>query len=169
MSSGAIPKIYIIDTCCYMDLDRIHPRPQYACSESERVKIWKGIGSLGKQERVYLISHIHDELEQHYPKPLPDYFRSIPIIKTGLGVPDLSSDVAGILAIHPSLINPTLKHTKDSADPWIIAVARKNGWIVVTNELPGKSPAKCKIPDACEDLGVKCLRFEAFVQAEGLL
>lgn len=169
MSSGAIPKKYIIDTCCYMDLDGIHPRPQYACSESERVKIWKGIESLGKQDRVYLISHIQDEIERHYPNPLPDRFHSIPIIKTGLGVLDLTIDVVGILATHPSLIKASIRHTIDPADPWIIAVARKNGCIVVTNELPRRSTVKSKIPDVCEDLGVKCLRFEAFVQAEGLL
>ena len=169
MSSGATPKKYIIDTCCYMDLDGIHPRPQYACSELERVKIWKGIGFLGAQDRVYLISHIYDELKRHYPDPLPDHFHSIPIIKTGLGVLDLTIDVMGILATHPSLIEATIRHTIDPADPWIIAAARKNECIVVTNELPRKSPAKYKIPDACNDLGVKCLRFEAFVQAEGLL
>lgn len=169
MPPGALPKKYILDTCCYMDLDGIHPRPQFVCSPSEREKIWKGIGGLGVQERVFLITHVQDELERHYGNPLPLQLQSLPCIKTDLGVVELSLEVISILATHASLIKASIRHTLDPADPWIIAAARKNDCIVVTNELPRRSAGKYKIPDACKDLGVTCIRFEVFVKTENLL
>ncbi|MGV2928455.1 DUF4411 family protein [Macrococcus capreoli] len=49
------------------------------------------------------------------------------------------------------------------ADPWIIGMAKKENYIIVTaesrnNGLNTKNPSgSCKIPDVCEQLGVTCI------------
>lgn len=42
------------------------------------------------------------------------------------------------------------------ADPWVIACAREKGWTVVTQEIAQPETRKrVKIPDVCDNLGVK--------------
>lgn len=42
------------------------------------------------------------------------------------------------------------------ADPWVIARAKRDGWTVVTQELPNPETKKrVKIPDVCNNVGVQ--------------
>ncbi len=41
------------------------------------------------------------------------------------------------------------------ADPWLIAHAKDNNYVIVTHERPSQSTTKIKIPDICNGLGVK--------------
>jgi hypothetical protein len=56
----------------------------------------------------------------------------------------------------------------DPADPWIVAVATKSGYTVVTNESP-KSPVR--IPAACRHpkMGCRCIRGPHFLVEVGLV
>jgi hypothetical protein len=50
---------------------------------------------------------------------------------------------------------------KPSADPFIIAHAKINQAIVVTQEKP--KPMSAKIPNICEHLGIECINLQKFM------
>jgi hypothetical protein len=52
--------------------------------------------------------------------------------------------------------------TKPDADPFVVALAKVEGWKVISSENPaGTSPRK-RIPDVCAHYGIKCLRLLDF-------
>jgi hypothetical protein len=61
---------------------------------------------------------------------------------------------------HPKLFDRF--SSKDPADPWLIAVAKVKGYVVVTDE-GGKYPREGKIPYVCSDLGVNCIGTKEFL------
>ena len=56
------------------------------------------------------------------------------------------------------------------ADPWIVAIAKAENLTLVTNEnrnpnLNGLNPSKAaKIPDICDDLGIRCIDMNTFFE-----
>lgn len=54
------------------------------------------------------------------------------------------------------------------ADPWLIAIAKKKDYTIVTDEIKNPNlnkinPSKsAKIPDVCEQMGVKCISMNQF-------
>lgn len=61
------------------------------------------------------------------------------------------------------------------ADPWIIAIAKKESLTIVTDEkrnpnLSSRNPSKsAKIPDVCDSLGIRCITMNDFFVAVGLI
>lgn len=52
------------------------------------------------------------------------------------------------------------------ADPFVIALAKVKGLIVVTGEKATKNIAKPKIPDVCEDMGIECVNIIDLMRKE---
>lgn len=56
------------------------------------------------------------------------------------------------------------------ADPWLIAIAKRNQYTIVTDEVKNVNlnpinPSKnAKIPDVCEQLGIRCISMNQFFQ-----
>jgi hypothetical protein len=71
--------------------------------------------------------------------------------------------VRGIMLRHPDLINPNTG--RSGADPFIIALARANGSIVVTEEKA--RPTKPRIPDVCASFGIECINILDLLRREG--
>jgi hypothetical protein len=163
---------YILDTCCYMSIDGKHQRPSIQCTEIQRDNIWNGLERLGSERRVLLTSHVLKEIKYLYPPPVPQQIQAIPIIKTGMSIPVLRETVRAILRNHPSLIRHNGSHTRDPADPWIIAAAKHNECTVVTDELPRLLRSRRKtldyIPEVCEALGIECITLSTFISREKL-
>ncbi|MCX6097359.1 MAG: DUF4411 family protein [Caldiserica bacterium] len=63
----------------------------------------------------------------------------------------------------PGLSN--LDAGRSVADPWVIALAKVHGGVVVTEEKrhPGKQP---HIPDVCDSLGIICMDILQFIRAQ---
>lgn len=59
----------------------------------------------------------------------------------------------------PGLIDPNARH--DEADRYVIALAKLQGWAVVTHETPARSKKHALrthfIPDVCRALAVPCI------------
>ncbi|MGE5586267.1 MAG: DUF4411 family protein [Bacillota bacterium] len=54
------------------------------------------------------------------------------------------------------------------ADPYIVAIAKVNGWAVVTGEKAVSPGAKrIKIPNVCQEVGVECTEFLQLIRREG--
>ena len=52
------------------------------------------------------------------------------------------------------------------ADPFVIAFAQVNDFIVVTGEKPSNSLIKPKIPDVCKDIGIECINIIELMRIE---
>jgi len=63
--------------------------------------------------------------------------------------------VANILSRFPRLVNS--QRNRSMADPWVIALAQVNGYIVVTGENESGNLNRPKIPDVCKQLGIRPL------------
>jgi hypothetical protein len=68
--------------------------------------------------------------------------------------------VKRILKDFPSLVD--VRKTVPDADPFVIALAKANGWKVVSSENPGGASPRRHIPDACKSYGVECLSLLEF-------
>lgn len=56
---------------------------------------------------------------------------------------------------------------RDGADLFVVAFALARDGAVVSQESPGRSLNKPRIPDACEAVGVRCLRLVEFIEEQG--
>jgi predicted nucleic acid-binding protein len=68
----------------------------------------------------------------------------------------------------PYLWTQTGGRNPDPADPWIVAVAAKYGYTVVTNERPRsplRIPAACRLPK----IGCRCIRGPHFLHEVGIV
>jgi hypothetical protein len=61
-------------------------------------------------------------------------------------------EVKEILAKHPKLVME--KKQRYAADPFVIALAKLNGLVVVTDEKPTGTLNRPNIPDVCDAYGV---------------
>jgi hypothetical protein len=55
-----------------------------------------------------------------------------------------------------------------SADTFVIAVAKIEGRILITDEKPNKDPIHPRIPDMCREYGVECWDLLTFFEKEGI-
>jgi hypothetical protein len=81
----------------------------------------------------------------------------------------LQQEAAAIQARYPELVDARSGH--ESADPWVIALAKLQGWTVVSQETSAnekrKPPKSYYIPDVCRDLGVPCITLLGLMRREG--
>ncbi len=81
----------------------------------------------------------------------------------------LQSAATAIQARYPELADAGSPY--ESADPWVIALAKVNGWTVVSQETSAhekRRPARnYYIPDVCRDLGVPCINLLGLMRKEG--
>ena len=88
--------------------------------------------------------------------------------RSGLVVPmspAILTSAQRIVNAFPTLTQPN--STRDTADPYVIALAECTGATVVTEEQPSATQKRVKIPDVCNALGIACLDVYDFVRAEG--
>jgi hypothetical protein len=74
--------------------------------------------------------------------------------------------VAGIAADHPDWVRDQV----NEADPFVIAHAKSEGSVVVTEENrkgPGTTDKNLKIPNVADEHGVRCMKFFEFVRFQG--
>lgn len=70
-----------------------------------------------------------------------------------------------ILHNYPRLLDT--RKNRSGADPFVIALARVNGLIVVSQEPATNKPDKPNIPDVCKGLHVDCYTWLDLLDKEG--
>lgn len=70
-----------------------------------------------------------------------------------------------ILRDFPKLLDT--RTNRSGCDPFVIALARQNGWTVVTGERRTGRPDRPNIPDVCEALGLPCFSLLELIRREG--
>ena len=78
---------------------------------------------------------------------------------------DAEKDTAGCRALDRKYIVIGGKK-KNSADPFVIALAKQQNCKVVTEEVPTHNMNSPKIPDVCAAYNIECIDFIAFAREE---
>lgn len=125
--------------------------------------LWANIEAMIEAGKIRCVDLVRDELSARDDEVL-QWAKD----QSGLFVPltrDVQLAVRAVLAQHPRLIG--VGSGRSGADPFVIALARAHGGLVVTEETLSRSPTKPKIPDVCDAMGVRRLTLMQFVQKQG--
>jgi hypothetical protein len=122
--------------------------------------IWEEIGNMIERGQVLAVDEVKVELGRKDDEVLA-WTRT----KRGLFVPlehDIQQATKEVLRACPRLM---AQHgaNRNSADPFVVGLALARGGTVVTQETPGRSDRKPRIPDACAAVGVECQTLPDFV------
>lgn len=155
MSSGAV---YSIDTSALLDGMKRHYPP------STFKGLWTEMETLAEARRLLASEEVYDEVKVH-----DDEVKAwIEARSSSLVVPTdgkIAAEVTAILAVHPKLVMNM--RGRNRADPFVIAVAKLRGAIVVTGEGSDGTIDRPKIPFICQRLSIPCIKFLELIQAEG--
>lgn len=118
---------------------------------------WRWVeGRLGQD--LYTVTPVRDEILKQRDE-LSNWFKELDDPAWVLEVDDEKTQLEFKL-ITQHCVNNGYKTTAvqkflSGADPWIVARAKRDGWAVITQELPDpKTKKRVKIPDVCVNLGV---------------
>lgn len=156
--------IYVLDTNILIDL-RLFPERVFS-------RLWTRVEALAVAGRIVYPEEVRRELEPSEDEPLRWLKRHNRL--------EVASEVlweaAAIVANRfPDLIN--LAKPKGTADPFVVGLAmliedqeRSKIWgheVVVVSQERSKRPSKTAVPDACSDLGIRCVKLIEWFELEG--
>lgn len=82
--------------------------------------------------------------------------------------PEIQREAATIEASYPELMDP--KGLNESADAYVIALAKIQGGVVVSQETSAQEKHRPRrshfIPDVCRDLGIPCINLLGMMRRE---
>lgn len=126
--------------------------------------VWEHIDRCIVDGSILAAHEVHHELDQKDDELL-QYIKA----RDGLFVPldeQQQGYVAEIVNQFPSWINP--ESTKNSADPFIVALARQRQLTVVTYEQKaGHGSLRVQIPNVCEHYGIPWVPYLRFLKDSG--
>lgn len=140
---------YVIDTSA---LDHIDGRP-------DANAVWATVTRLIEEGRLKTVEQVMTELGNVDPDSharLSGYGAQFVERIT----PDLFTEAGRISETYRRMSRPW--HRNDSADPWLVELAKMSGYTVVTDEMPSRQ----RIPVVCNREGVEWTNLVTFVEAE---
>lgn len=146
---------YVFDSNIFINLQRRQPLDIFP-------SLWNKIGELMDAGIIISSQEVYDEIIiggddlEKWAKSRKESF--LP--------PDVSvqQEVRTILSTHRGLVEGGKK--KNSADPFVIALAKQQQCKVVTEEVPTHNVIAPKIPDVCLAYRVECTDFVGFAREE---
>lgn len=134
---------------------------------------WDILNELGKKERVFIPEEVRSEIVNSDPNSSDDELSvwvkncSIPIHKLDEKVIACWRKILQADPSHQRLVDSV--RYRSIADPWVISHAMNMNAVVVTKEnLELNSKTKIKIPNVCENMGVKWMNDFEFVRELGI-
>jgi hypothetical protein len=155
LSDEVPPPLYVIDTCSLRQLGRWQPPPSLE-------RMWTGMISLVEQELVKTSEFVWRELRSGAPQIAERLVNYHDLLVEPISV-EIGLQAGLINQQFPKMCHPT--SATERADPWIIAIAKVHGAMVVTEE-DGKKRPEAKIPFACSKLGVKVISLRELLENE---
>ena len=152
--------IYVIDVDV---LARIHVR-------KDSNEIYEALIGMAREKKLRTVRQTFDELKRFGTvtdilKPYRNFFQIS-------AEEQFHKDVSALIELLGNKASYLWEQTggknPDPADPWIVAVAAKYGYTVVTNESPRSTmriPAACKLPE----VKCRCIRGPHFLHEVGLV
>jgi hypothetical protein len=149
-----LPDVYLIDSSAWLNI----------VERTDADDVWSLIVSLIKQGRVVACAQVLGELRESdiYLSRLKPYEKAL------LAGDHPGDDVAYLQHVgritheYPAMSKATGRRTP--ADPYIVALAELENYVVVTDESKTKRPNR-KIPGVCQQRGIRCITLDQFVTA----
>lgn len=146
---------YVFDSNIFINLQRRQPIDIYP-------SVWSRIGALMEDGTIISSREVYDEIMvggddlEKWAKSYKEYFllSSVPV----------QQEVRNILSTYRGLVEGGKK--KNSADPFVIALAMIERCNVVTEETPTRNILSPKIPDVCTNYEIDCIDFVSFARKE---
>lgn len=144
---------YVFDTNIFINLQRRQPIDLYPT-------VWNKIGELMSQGVIISSQEVFDEIAiggddlEKWAKVRKECFLPSDI--------SVQQKVRDILRNHRGLIEGGTK--KNSADPFVVALAQDKHYKVVTEETRTRNANSPKIPDVCDAYSIECLNFVSFAR-----
>lgn len=139
---------YVFDSNIFINLQRRHPIDVFP-------SLWDKIGELMDSGIIISSQEVYDEimvggddLEKWVQSKKQCFYPSDVSIQT---------QVRDILSTHRGLVEGGKK--KNSADPFVIALAKHKNCKVVTEEKPTNNPKSPKIPEVCKAYNINYIDF----------
>lgn len=151
------PRLYVIDTCSLIAMTETYPLDVFPGVWSKVDELIDTNILISVEDVLVELSSKDDEIHK-WAKSRGDIFRELD--------GDVQSSAIEILNSHPNLLD--IKNRKSSADPFLIAVARVSGGIVVTEEVYSGGPDRPKIPDVCKHYNIDCINLLKMLRNEQL-
>lgn len=149
---------YVFDSNIFMNLQRRQPIDIYP-------SLWNKLGELMTSGIIISSQEVYDEIAvggdelEKWAKSRKEYFLPSDVA--------IQSEVRTILQNYRGLVEGGKK--KNSADPFVIALAKENQCTLVTEEKRNGNKDTPKIPDVCDEYAIKCIDFVTFSREEKLL
>lgn len=148
---------YVFDSNIFINLQRRHPIDIFP-SVWDKINELMSEGIIISSQEVYEEIMIGEDDLKEWVKSRKKYF--FPSSEA------IQQEVRIILLSHRGLVEGGNK--KNSADPFVIALAKLYECKVVTEEVPTKQENAPKIPDVCDAYQIECVNFVGFAREEKL-
>lgn len=144
---------YVFDSNIFINLQRRHPNDIFS-------SLWDKLGELIDKGIVVSSAEVFDEIAVGDDN-LVDWVKGK---KEAFKQSDerVQKTVRDILSKHGKLVMGGKK--TNGADPFVIALAKVNSYTVVTEETRNGNDNPPKIPNVCEDNGVRYINFVCFLR-----
>ena len=116
---------------------------------------WDTLKGLGDKGLLFIAEEVFDEILKTEDE-LSKWVKAgnLPVEKTDSSVIQCLKTIYSTNPVHEKLVDST--RNRSLADPWVIAHAMRHNACVVTKEAKiTTSPSKVKIPNVCENMGVR--------------
>ena len=146
---------YVFDSNIFINLHRRHPIDVFP-------SLWTKISELMDNGVIISSQEVYDEIIIG-----GDEIGKWASIRQTCFLPsyiDIQNYVRSILSTHRGLVEGGKK--MNSADPFVIALAKREGCKVVTEEVPSRNASSPKIPDVCNAYKIECINFIDFAREE---
>ena len=127
--------------------------------------LWRKIEELIKNDRLKMSQVVFDEaMRDTEIKQWCDHNQLKSYLQVAIDE-SVQEKVSEVLLEFPRLVDS--RTGKSGADPWVIALALINeNYIVVTEENPTNSENRPKIPDACANFNLQCIKVVDLIKKE---
>jgi len=166
---------YVLDTCALMDLSGENEATSFTDDHARRERVFQGLERLIQDGRCRSVAVAKIEVEQQSPigyKRLSPFGSKFSTSDT----PELILELQQVLIYLEPREQRWLsrrRSTREWPDPYMVALARMRGWVMVTSERHRTERApnnrrEQKIPDLCDAAGVDWFHLADLVGFEGL-
>lgn len=152
---------YVIDSCSLIKLGQFFP--------SRFPSLWKHIETLAISGRLISVKECRKEIDSYGDN---DFIKAWAKDHSSIFTPaspqetQFVSTIFSVKHFGTLISEKAILQGKTVADPFLIASAKINEYILVTEELYKDNAAK--IPNVCKHFGIKCITLEQFMEMENL-
>jgi|SRR6185503_2451901 len=146
------PDVYVVDTSAWINIDG---RP-------DREVAWSIVTSLIQQGRIVACAAVLTELRENplYRQRLKPFSEALQAGERGVEDPEYLRHVGVITHKFPGMCKA--RGMRTPADPYVVALAQLEKYVVVVDESP-RRPNR-KIPGVCDKLGIRWISSEQFIK-----